>query len=269
MHPFLKWAGGKRKIVPDLVDRIGNINGKYHEPFLGSGALFLNLAFNKLFNNARIADSNLRLIKTWKTVKQQPAELIDLLYIYQEKHNADFYYELRSWNIDSKTDLEVAAWFIYLNKTAYNGLYRVNSKNAFNVPIGRYDLPKICPEKAILEASSLLTNVEIEHSSFTSVGEYAKSGDLVYFDPPYVPLSKTASFTSYTEQGFGPEHQIELRDLALDLIKKGIRVVLSNHDTPLIRELYVDFKIESIKVRRMINSKGSKRGPVNEVIITG
>ena len=200
-RPFLKWAGGKRQLLPDLLHQVPpDYSGfRYFEPFVGGGALFFALRPKR----AVLADVNERLIRTYKGVRDDVQTVIGLLGKYP--HDATFFYRLREEQIDSGTDAEVAAWFIYLNKTGFNGLYRVNRDNRFNVPFGRYVRPKICDKATLLACSSALADVELLVADFEVVVAKAKRGDFVYFDPPYVPLSATSSFTSYTSHEVDPE----------------------------------------------------------------
>jgi DNA adenine methylase len=260
-RPFIKWAGGKRQILRELVQRVPKFK-TYHEPFLGGGALFFALRPAK----AVLADNNLRLVRAWRGVRDDVETVIALLQTYP--HDREFFLELRERPIDQATDPEVAAWFIYLNKTGYNGLYRVNSRNVFNVPFGRYSNPTICDATNLRACAKALQGIEILHDDFGSVLGRARRGDFVYFDPPYVPLSTTSVFTSYTAEGFGREDQRRLRDVALKLKAKGVHVLLSNSSSALVRDLYADrFVVEEVSANRNLNCKGEKRGPVTEVII--
>ena len=263
-RPFIKWAGGKRQLLPALIERVPDFYGTYFEPFLGGGALF----FSQRPGQAVLADVNTRLIRTYRGVRDHVDDVIGLLREYP--HDSRFYYDLRQRDIDSASDAEVAAWFIYLNKTGYNGLYRVNRGNGFNVPFGRYANPTICDEPTLRACSAALAGVErLLVSDFEVAVEGANRGDFVYFDPPYVPLSITSSFTSYTSHGFGPEDQIRLRDLARRLKKRGVRVLLSNSSAPFVRDLYAeDFDVEEVLATRMVNSKASARGAIIELVIT-
>jgi DNA adenine methylase len=176
--------------------------------------------------------------------------------------------ELRKKDVDARSDAEVAAWFIYLNKTGYNGLYRVNSKNGFNVPFGDYKRPNTCDEPTLRACARQLQGVELRHQDFAAAALRARKGDLVYFDPPYVPLSNTSSFTSYTQHGFGPDEQERLRDLARELKGRGVHVLLSNSSADAVRELYADgFELVEIQARRSINSQAGGRGAVTELLI--
>ncbi len=271
--PFLKWAGGKRQVLPYLLAALPRRFARYHEPFVGGGALFFELhARGFLDAGAVLSDGNLRLVRTWRAVRDAVDELVERLRVHAEgleAGGADYYYAVRAAIPDEGSDAELGAWLIFLNRTGFNGLYRVNRKGGFNVPFGRYKNPVVCDEPRLRAASAVLRDVDIRHEDFRAVGERAEPGDLVYFDPPYVPLNATSSFTSYTEKGFGPDDQVALRDLARALKRRKVRVMLSNHDTPEVRKLYArGFKLTPIRVGRAINSVGSGRGKVGELVIT-
>lgn len=270
-QPFLKWAGGKRKLLPQLTALLPERIGTYHEPFVGGGALFFSLAVDQArrFESACIADGNQRLMRCYRAVRDDVDQVIALLQVHAQAHAKEYFYALREVPPDPESDTFVAAWLIYFNRTAYNGLYRVNSKNKFNVPFGRYKNPRICNEPHLRACSELLQGTSAEHEPFDAVLERAVAGDAVYFDPPYVPLTGTAHFTSYTQGGFGPEDQVHLRNVAVQLAERGVFVMLSNHDTPWVRELYDEehFELHVVSVPRAINSKADKRGSVNELII--
>lgn len=272
-RPFVKWAGGKRRLLKKLQPLIPENFGRYHEPFVGGGALFFHLASRRPPSTepwAVLSDANRRLIRTYRAVRDEPERLIERLRDRAAEHSKDAFYAVRALDPDSFVDdVEVAAWFIYLNKTAFNGLYRVNRKGRFNVPIGRYDRPNICDVTAIRQASLALQGAEIHHEGFEAVLERAEPGDVVYFDPPYVPASKTASFTDYTRDGFTLDDQARLRDIAGELKMRGLRVILSNSDTPVVRDLFRSgFDVTATTCGRSINSKASKRGRVGEVIVS-
>ena len=266
----MKWVGGKARVVPTLLRTTPTTFRRYHEPFVGGGALFYALkSEGRLREGAVLTDVNLRLVRTWRAVQQRVDELIDRLAELSATHDKDQYYEVRDWEVDAlDDDVDVAAWFIYLNKTGFNGLYRVNRSNGFNVPMGRYKNTRICDPLNLRACSEALADVELRHAGFLYVGNTAEEGDLVYFDPPYVPLSKTASFTAYSKDGFGPAEQQQLAELAHDLKERGVHVMLSNHDTPEVRQLYRPrgFKRRTIQVSRSINSAPGKRGAVSEVV---
>jgi DNA adenine methylase len=269
VRPFLKWAGGKRTVVPHLKERLPARIRTYHEPFVGGGALFWSLAAERRFDRAVLYDRNVRLVRAYRAVRDEIDDVVARLRTLADKHGPATFQRVRALAIDDeRDDAAVAAWLIYLNKTAYNGLYRVNQEGRFNVPLGSYKNPQICDEPNLRACSRLLQNVEILDADFGDVVARARSGDGVYFDPPYVPLSNTASFTAYTAQGFGLAEQVRLRDEAVRLRDRGVAVVLSNHDTPEVRALYEDhFPISKIEVGRPINTRGDRRGPVHELVI--
>lgn len=270
--PFVKWAGGKRRLLSELLSQTPVEFGTYHEPFVGGGALFFGLAGQRLRegNWAVLSDANLRLVRTWRAVKNDVEGLIARLEDYARAHSEEQFYAVRALQPDNfELDADVAAWFIYLNKTAYNGLYRVNRKGGFNVPLGRYDDPQICDAKGLRAASRALAQAQIHHSPFDGVLERAQPGDFVYFDPPYVPMSSTSDFTSYTADGFTLSDQERLRDVARALKSRGCTVLLSNSDTPKVRELYEEpFEQRRVWCGRAINSRAVSRGPVAELLIS-
>jgi DNA adenine methylase len=243
---------------------------RYIEPFVGGGALFFGLSARPLSSErqprALLADVNQRLIRTYRGVRDAVDDVIALL--RDCRHEAQFYYDMRERSIDERSDAEVAAWLIYLNKIGFNGLYRVNRQNRFNVPFGRHKNPTICDEPTLRACSRALEGVELQVEDFEQVAERAEAGDLVYFDPPYVPLSMTSSFTRYTSDGFDGADQIRLRDLALRLKRRGVHVLLSNSSADYVRELYQqDFEIIEVSATRQVNSKASGRGAITELVI--
>jgi DNA adenine methylase len=261
--PFVKWAGGKRQLLREIVARVPKFTGRYFEPFVGGGAVFFHLAPKK----AVLADTNERLIRTYRGVKDDVEGVIRLLARYP--YDEEFYYRLREQPIDeAESDVEVAAWLIYLNKTGYNGLYRVNSKNGFNVPFGRHTNPTVCDDETLRLCSRALAGAKLEHADFAAVVKVARAGDFVYFDPPYVPLSSTSYFASYTKDGFGPGEQERLRDVALELKRRGVHVLLSNSSAPFVKRLYgTGFRITRVLATRNVNSKASQRGAIPELLI--
>ena len=201
-------------------------------------------------------------------IKSNVRKLTGVLKQYQARHSKDFFYELRDkYNTNLLSRIERAAVFIYLNKTGFNGLYRVNSKGGYNVPFGGYKNPLIFDEANLLAVSKLLKNTELYATTFEKVLDYAESNDFVYFDPPYYPLNKTSKFTSYTKDSFLEKEQEKLAAVFKQLDKKGCMVMLSNSDTNFIKSLYKDFRIETVKANRFINCVGEKRGPINELVI--
>lgn len=262
--PFVKWVGGKRQILNDLSREVPARFHRYHEPFLGGGALFFHLKPAR----AVLTDSNERLIRTYRGVQKHVEEVIRLLKQHQARHNRRYFLATREWpEVDDASDAEVAAWFIYLNRTGYNGLYRVNSRNVFNVPPGDYKRPKICDEDNLRACARALRGVSVAVASFESVLKRARPDDFVYFDPPYVPLTRTSNFTDYTSAGFGQVEQTRLRDVARTLKSRGVHVLLSNSSAPLVHELYHDFRRIEVSARRAVNSQAGRRGPVAELLL--
>jgi DNA adenine methylase len=264
-RPFVKWAGGKRQLLSALRTHVPKAYGRYYEPFVGGGALFFALRPKR----ATLTDVNTRLIAAYRGVRNHVDETIQLLRWYEREHSAAFYYRMRELGVDALSDAEAAAWFIYLNKSGFNGLYRVNSKNRFNVPLGRYEKPAICDEETLRDCSEALASVdEPRVASFHDAVKDATRGDFVYFDPPYVPLSATSSFTSYTADGFGDEEQAELRDVAASLKKRGVRVLLSNSCAERVKNLYSrGFELIEVEATRSVNSKSAGRGAIKELLI--
>lgn len=260
-RPFIKWVGGKRQLLPHLIAETPKTFGRYFEPFVGGGALFFALRPAK----AVLADVNERLIRTYKGVRDSVEDVIDLLRSYP--HTERFFYALREKNIDAASDAEVAAWFIYLNKTGFNGLYRVNRANRFNVPFGRYANPKYCDDATLRACSRALADTKLLVADFEVAVAGAKRGDFVYFDPPYVPISASSSFTSYTSNGFDAKRQVTLRDTAMKLKRRGVHVLLSNSSAALVRDLYADFKLIEVSATRVLNSNPNSRGAILELVI--
>jgi DNA adenine methylase len=262
-RPFLKWAGGKRQLLPTLRQHVPARMGTYFEPFVGGGALF----FATRPARAVLADVNVRLVRAYCGVRDDVERVIALLQTYP--HDRSFFYEMRACPIDERSDIEVAAWLIYLNRTGYNGLYRVNRANRFNVPFGRYTRPTICNPAGLRACSAALARARIVPQDFEAVVTKAKRGDFVYFDPPYAPVSATSSFTSYTPGGFGLRDQRRLRDVAARLKRKGVTVLLSNSSTEIVQGFYrKGFELKEVRVPRPVNSRASGRGMVAELIIT-
>ncbi len=270
--PFIKWVGGKRQLLKQFLElklyppeKFNIETGKYFEPFVGGGAVFFDL----LPEQATLSDLNKELIITYNVIKNDVEKLIKSL--KKHKTNKEYFLKVRAQNPNKLGDVEVASRFIFLNRTCFNGLYRVNSKGEFNVPFGKYTNPLICDEENLRKASKSLQEVKIKHQDYKEVLKTAKRGDFVYFDPPYYPINKTSSFTSYTAKSFLEKEQIELRDTFLELNKRGCFVMLSNSDTPFINKIYSGFKgvrITKIEASRLVNSKSSGRGKITEVLIT-
>jgi len=270
--PFVKWVGGKRQLL--LQFRRLNLyppegfnvkTGTYFEPFVGGGAVFFDL----LPERGVLSDLNKELIITYNIIKNDVDNLIQSL----KKHKTDKEYFLivSSQDVSQLSELDIASRFIFLNRTCFNGLYRVNSKGLFNVPFGRYSNPLICDEENLKKVSKALQNILIKNQDYKEVLREAKKGDFIYFDPPYYPVSKTASFTSYTKEGFLDKEQTELRDAFVELHRRGCLVMLSNSDTPFINKIYSGIKdvhVSKVSAGRAINSDAAKRGKITEVLIT-
>jgi len=266
--PILKWAGGKRSLLSEITSLFPTDykERSYHEPFIGGGAVFFKIKPK----SGSINDVNPRLMNFYKIVRDKPEDLIKTAKQY--KHEEDEYYRYRDrFNEPNIPDVEEAALLLYLNKTGFNGLYRENSDGEFNVPFGRYKNPTIVPEKRIRKACKILQNVEIFNRDFEYVLEHSGEGDLCYFDPPYLPVSDTADFTSYSKDGFSYQDQLRLRDACTRLDEKGVFFVLSNSYVEPLIEKYEEtdsFRILTVQANRSINSDASNRGPINEILVT-
>ncbi|HEL1592801.1 TPA: DNA adenine methylase [Streptococcus suis] len=270
LQPFTKWTGGKRQLLPVIKSLMPDNYNSYFEPFIGGGALFFDLSPDK----AVINDFNNELMNCYQQIKKHPQKLIELLTKHQENNSKEYYLELRAVDRDNRinkmTDVERAARIMYMLRVDFNGLYRVNSKNQFNVPYGRYKNPKIVDCDLILSISQYLnnSNITILTGDFEKAVEAAGAGDFVYFDPPYIPLSETSAFTSYTHEGFSYEDQVRLRDVFRKLDKKGAYVMLSNSSSPLVEELYKGFNVHKVEATRTNGAKASSRGKISEFIVT-
>ncbi|WP_313628016.1 DNA adenine methylase [Enterococcus italicus] len=272
MKPFLKWAGGKNQLLKEIDKYKPKQFNTFYEPFVGAGSVFMHLKNEK----TRINDLNSELINTYKVVKDHLPYLLEELRIHENKNSREYFYELREWDrnglISDKSDVERAARFIYLNKTCYNGLFRVNSMGQFNVPYGRQKNPNITNSEVLNLVSGFLNknNVLITNKDFSDSVSDAKKGDFIYLDPPYAPLTNNSqNFLGYTLSGFSNEEQQRVFNTFLELDKKGCYVMLSNSDAAVIRELYQDFKKSTyvVEAKRLINSRSSNRGKINELII--
>lgn len=266
-RPFLKWAGGKTRLLGVLSELLPDDIETYHEPFLGGASLFFHLAQRGRFRHAVLNDLNPEVANCYRVVRDFASELVEQLTALRV--SKDIFEELRGIEPTSLSPVRRAARMIYLNKTAFNGLYRVNQRGRFNVPWGDYKNPKVVDEENLLACSYVLNGATtlLDGDFVAAVGQ-AAPGDVVYFDPPYVPLSRTASFKNYTKDGFTLNDQQRLAICVRDLASKGVLVLLSNSDTPTVRELYAGFEIHVVKMRRNISSKGDGRGPVDEVIVS-
>lgn len=260
-RPFLKWAGGKRNLIEDLLARRPSDYGCYHEPFLGGGALFFALGPGK----AVLSDINRELVNAYTVVRDRVEDLVRELATYENE--AEFFYEVRSRRPEHLDEVSRAARLVYLNKTCYNGLYRENSKGEFNVPFGRYRNPAICDADNLRAASKALRGKQVEAAAFEGVLERAAPGDFVYFDPPYAPVSATSSFTAYSKGGFSFEEQERLASAFDTLAKRECLVMLSNSDVPALADLYGRYRVERVMVPRAINSRADRRGPVTELLV--
>jgi DNA adenine methylase len=295
-RPFLKWAGGKGQLLKKFQDLYPTALKEkkittYIEPFLGSGAVFFDIAQAYDIKTAFLYDINDELILLYKVVQQDAAMLTDFLYVYQKKYwplaaekRKKYFYEQRAnyneqrFKIDfakySNNWVARAAQSIFLNRTCFNGLYRVNAQGAFNTPIGRYDRPNICDEYNLLAASKLLEIATIQKADFRQIKKEVTPGTFIYLDPPYRPISKTAHFKAYSNHNFGDDEQLELAKLFHSLHKKGALLMLSNSDPrnhhpsdDFFDEAYKNYNIIRVPAKRMINSKPGKRGLVNELVI--
>lgn len=270
LKPITKWVGGKRQLLPELQSLLPTSYNNYFEPFVGGGALLFSLAPKK----AVINDLNSDLINLYITVREEPKKLLELLELHQVNNSKEYYLKIRaldrSEDFNNLTKVEKAARLLYMLKVDFNGMYRVNSKGQFNVPYGKYKNPQIANTENIEIVSEYFNKHEIIilNDDFSRAVEGAKIGDLVYFDPPYIPVSETSNFTSYTSAGFGSNEQKRLRDLFFELSDAGVYVMLSNSDTKLTRELYGQANIHEVQAMRVINSNAKRRGKIGELIIT-
>ncbi len=272
--PFLKWAGGKGSLLPHLLPHVPSRLTDYYEPFLGGAALFLGRCARSTKFRAHLSDTNAELINAYRTVKEAPEELIGLLSRFQSEYEessnkSEYYYKKRDWR---PTDpIESVARLVFLNKTCYNGLYRVNSRGEFNVPFGRYKKPRILDSENLRAVSRVLreTDAELGSIDYNTALSRCGRGDFIYLDPPYQPVSKTSSFTDYTPSGFSEKDQVELAEQFAKLVDRGCTVLLSNSETALTRRLYQDFEIRKVTVNRPINSVGTGRRGYKELIVFG
>lgn len=264
-RPFLKWAGGKSRLIQQYIHYFPKDYKNYYEPFLGGGAVFFYLQPPA----AVLTDINAELITTYRCVRDNVEELICLLKEHKIKHNRDYYYDVRAFS--GGTALEKAARLIYLNKTCFNGLYRVNSQGEFNVPLGKYVNPNICSENLLRAASTALSTSKIKQADFTDVLNQATSSkDFVFCDPPYHPISSTSYFTGYNGNSFGKKEQELLRDTCAELASRGVKIMVCNSDCDFIRNLYkqINFNIYPIAASRSINSNTKRRGIIYELLMT-
>lgn len=269
LKPILKWAGGKRQILPYLLQYIPKDFNNYYEPFAGGLALLIELYNRGRIKKAIISDINKDLINLYEIIKEKPYELISAIKEIPFKNNKDDYYQARKLfnSLEPHKNVSRAALLLYLNRHGYNGLYRVNSKGEFNVPFGRYNNPSLPDEEDIIKFHEMLKSCEILNLDFEDAVRSAQRSDFVYFDPPYMPLNETSYFTDYTSGGFSEQEQKRLASVFKKLSNKGVFVMQSNSNNEFIRQLYAEYNIVEIEARRNINSNASKRGPVKELLV--
>lgn len=268
LRPILKWVGGKRQLLSSIRPLVSQEYDTYYEPFIGGGAVLFDLQPEK----AVINDSNTELINVYECIRDHPADVIELLEEHAAKNSSEYFYKIRSQDrkpaYTQRSAPERAARIIYLNKTCYNGLYRVNSAGQFNTPYGRYAHPNIV-NKELIEAMSdyLQGQITILNGDYQTALATADEHSFVYLDPPYMPISSSASFTGYTEGGFGYEEQCRLKNTCDDLRKRKVHFLESNSDCDDIRKLYSEYDITIVKAKRSVNSKANRRGAIKEVLI--
>ncbi len=268
-NPFLQWVGGKREFINNYNDYFPKNYGNYHEPFLGGGAVLFHLDPC----NAYVSDLNLELVQSYNAIKDTPEEIIRLLKKLKFKHSKELYYAVRSLdrehNFETVSPHEIAARMIYLNQTGFNGVYRVNKKGQYNVPIGSSLNRLICDEENILKVSEFLNNqnIDIKHRDYSTVLEYAKSGDFVYLDPPYAPAGGYSDFVRYTKEQFGLQDQQNVGEVFKKLDEIGCKVAMSNADVEVVRDIYDGFDFLPVLSSRNLSSKKDTRGKVKEVLV--
>lgn len=268
IKPFIKWVGGKRQLLPELQKRLPERIVDYYEPFIGGGALMWTLN-RQAVRSISINDHNAELINLYQVVRDRPHELVQDL--SRHENTAEYYYAVRAMDREpgyqQLSPVVRASRFIFLNKTGYNGLYRVNAKGHNNVPFGRYRNPAIRDEQTLLACSEFLQDVRLLNGDFSLIQPMLDADAFVYLDPPYVPLSGSSSFTGYTQQGFDLAMQQRLRDFCNCIDAAGGKFLLSNSDTPLVRELYADYLVEQVQAARAVNSKAGGRGKISELLV--
>jgi DNA adenine methylase len=265
-RPFVKWVGGKGQLLPTLRREAPKSFGRYFEPFVGGGALFFALKPV----SAVLTDVNEELISAYTAIRDDVESVIKALLGYE--YDKGIYYKVRALDPRSLPPADRAARTLYLNRTGFNGLYRVNKSGGFNVPFGRYANPLICDPTNLRACSAALANVELAVRPFHAVLEHAAPGDFVYFDPPYLPVSRTADFTAYAAGGFGLAEHERLALVARELVARGVRVLLSNADVPAARKLFKGakgFKIKTVEANRTVSATAGGRVPVTEILVKG
>lgn len=269
LSPVVKWVGGKRQLLDDIIPLVPDHFSTYVEPFVGGGALLFELQPKKAIVN----DLNHELINLYNVIKNNPKELLLLLEEHELNNSEEYFYQIRaldrSESYNEMSNIEKAARIIYLNKTCYNGLFRVNQSGQFNSPYGKYKNPNIVNKPVVLAMANYFqnNNITLLNGDYKMALKNLRKGAFVYFDPPYMPISSSSSFTGYTENGFDKKQQIELKEECDKLNSRGIKFLLSNSDHPFIRDLYKDYEIITVKAKRSINSNSSKRGEINEVLV--
>ena len=264
-YPIVKWVGGKRQLMFELLKNMPKSHNRYFEPFVGGGALFFELQPE----DAYISDMNEELINLYSVVRDNVYDLI--LDLSKHEVSKEYFLEIRNIDRTKKynklTNVQRASRFIYLNRTCFNGLYRVNSQGQFNVPFGYYKNPRILDADNLLNCSELLKKTEIICADFSEILNKVKKGDFVYFDPPYVPLNETSSFTSYTKDGFNIDMQFKLKEVCDELDSMGVMFMLSNSDTKFVNELYSNYEIKKVFASRAVNANAEGRGKITEVLV--
>lgn len=269
LSPVVKWVGGKRQLLDDIIPLLPDYFSTYVEPFVGGGALLFEIQPKKAIVN----DLNHELINLYKVIKDNPNELLSLLEEHELNNSEEYFYQIRaldrSESYNEMSDIEKAARIIYLNKTCYNGLFRVNQSGQFNSPYGKYKNPNIVNKPVVLAMANYFqnNNITLLNGDYKMALKKLRKGAFVYFDPPYMPISSSSSFTGYTENGFDKKQQIELKEECDRLNSRGIKFLLSNSDHPFIRDLYKDYEIITVRAKRSINSNSNKRGEINEVLV--
>lgn len=266
-HPFLKWAGGKGRMLSHILERLPQKWNRFYEPFIGGGSVYFELARQKRFKKAVIGDANPHLMNAYNVIKDDVEGLITELCLPYYKYEKSVYLLIRSVDPKNLTPVQAAARFIYLNRTCFNGLYRVNSEGRFNVPFGSYKNPVICDAENLRAVSESLRTVRLEHGDFEWILKEPKRGDVVYFDPPYVPTSATSKFTSYTEGGFSSTDHARLASVFTTLADRGVTTILSNSGAPMARKLYRDFEIVNLVGARNVGGPAEYRKPVQEIMV--
>jgi len=265
--PFLKWAGGKTQLLPEIMKHVPDKIKTYFEPFLGGGAVFFELYNRRMFKEAILSDINLELILTWRALQFEIDHVIARL--KEKKNNRDFFYDERIKEYPEMNLPDIAARMIYLNKTCFNGLYRVNKKGRFNVPFGKYKNPMLCNEPLLRSVSDCLRKTEtvILCKDFEHLEKWLTKDSFIYIDPPYIPISQTSNFTSYSKDGFNMKDQERLAAFMFRLKERGIKALLSNAACMATRTLYAGLNIFTVEARRRINRDATKRGPVQELLV--